>query len=66
VPDAASSQDVAAGILANLANGPTWYATEAMAERLERMRALPRNQAVRAAAAQTAAVMNTRYVPAAE
>jgi short-subunit dehydrogenase len=47
VYDVVSSEAVAEGIIANLAHGPDWYAADGVRERSERLRAMPRNEAVR-------------------
>jgi len=53
VPNVVSAADVADGILANLANGPVWYAGDFVRDRSESLRAMPRNDAVRLMAQHT-------------
>ena len=50
VPNVVSAAEVAEGIVANLTNGPTWYAGDFVRERSEHLRSMPRNDAVRAVA----------------
>jgi short-subunit dehydrogenase len=53
IPNAVTAEEVAEGVIANLANGPTWYAGDHVRERSEQLRSMPRNDAVRAALAAT-------------
>jgi short-subunit dehydrogenase len=50
VYDVVSSEAVAEGMIENLANGPDWYAADGVRERSERLRSMPRNEAVRSLA----------------
>jgi short-subunit dehydrogenase len=45
--DVVSAEEVAEGMLANLADGPGWYAGDFVRDRSEQLRAMPRNDAVR-------------------
>ena len=47
VPGAASAEAVAADAIANLANGPTWLASDDVRMGFEHLGAMPRNDAVR-------------------
>jgi short-subunit dehydrogenase len=48
LPDVMTSEDVADGIIANLADGPSWYAGESARRGGEGLRTMARNEAVRA------------------
>ena len=47
VPGATPAEEVAAGAIANLANGPTWLAGDDVRMGFEHLGAMPRNDAVR-------------------
>jgi short-subunit dehydrogenase len=46
LPGVATAGDVVAEAIANLSNGPTWFAGEQLREAAERLSALPRRDAV--------------------
>ncbi|KPI00429.1 short-chain dehydrogenase/reductase SDR [Actinobacteria bacterium OK074] len=48
IPGAVTAEQVVAEAIANLANGPTWFAGEQLRESTRKLSALPRNDAVRA------------------
>jgi short-subunit dehydrogenase len=50
VPNVVTAAEVAEGMIANLAHGPTWYAGDFVRGRSEQLRSMPRNDAVRAVA----------------
>jgi short-subunit dehydrogenase len=58
IPGAVPAEQVAIEAIANLANGPTWFAGEPVRTGAAALRAMSRNDAVRALIANSGGIMN--------
>ena len=60
IPGAATPAEVAAEAIANLSNGPTWFAGEQVREGAEQLRAMTRNEAVKMMIQHGGGIMDSR------